>query len=137
MPRPIHRPELELVIEAAARAVFGRVGIGRLALAIGADDRLARGADRAGPAVIADRHIFVVGQQRIVGPELLADIGRVMDADVEIGVVADQARQVHVDFALADQMDLDIVAIALVGQQFATVARAVRAGRGGRARGRR
>ena len=49
--------------------------------------------------MIADRHIFVIGQQWIVGPELLADIGRVVNADVEIGVVADEARHVHPDLA--------------------------------------
>jgi len=32
--------------------------------------------------MVADWHIFVVWQQRIVGPELAANIGRVMDADV-------------------------------------------------------
>ena len=41
--------------------------------------------------MIADRHVLVVRQQRVVGPELLADIGRVMDADIEVGVVADRA----------------------------------------------
>jgi hypothetical protein len=66
--------------------------------------------------VIADRHIFVVRQQRIVGPELLADIGRVVDADVEIGVVADDARQVHPHLGLADQLGLDVIAIANVRQ---------------------
>ena len=45
--------------------------------------------------MIADRHPFVVRQQRIVRPEQLADIGRVVDADVEIGVVADARRQVQ------------------------------------------
>ena len=34
--------ELELVIEAAARAIFGRIGVGRLALPVGPDHRLAR-----------------------------------------------------------------------------------------------
>ena len=67
--------------------------------------------------MIADRHIFIVGQQRVVGPELPADIGRVMNADVEIGVIADQAGHVEPDLALADQLRLDVVAIALVGQQ--------------------
>ena len=42
--------------------------------------------------MIADRHPLVVRQQRIVGPEQLADVGRVVDADVEVGVVADRAR---------------------------------------------
>ena len=54
--------------------------------------------------MIADRHIFVVGKQRIVGPELPADIGRVMDADVEIGVVADEAGHVQPHLGLTDQL---------------------------------
>src|SRR6185369_12873677 len=49
-------------------------------------------------------------------PELLADVGRVMDADVEIGVVADQAWHMEAHFALADQAWLDVVAIALVAE---------------------
>ena len=92
------------------------------------------GAHRACAAVIADRHIFVVGQQRIVGAELLADVGRVMDADVEVGVVADQARHVHPHFALADQLRLDVVAIALVATAVPTgAARSARCASGPRA----
>ena len=67
--------------------------------------------------MVADRHIFIVRQQRIVGAELLADIGRVMNADVEVGVVADEAGHVEADLGLADQLRLDIVAVAFVGQQ--------------------
>ena len=47
-------------------------------------------ADRRGAAVVADRHPLVVRQQRVVGAELLADRGRVVDAGVEVGVVADR-----------------------------------------------
>ena len=67
--------------------------------------------------MIADRHIFIVGEQRLVGPEQPADVGRVVDADIEIGVIADQRGDVHPDFALADQPRLDVVAVALVAQQ--------------------
>ena len=66
----------------------------------------------------ADRHIFVVREQWVVGAELLADVGRVMNADVEVRVVADEAGHVHPDLALPDQLRLDIVTIALVAQQF-------------------
>jgi hypothetical protein len=45
--------------------------------------------------MIADRHIFIIGQQRAVGPELAADIGGVMDADIEIGIVADRRGQME------------------------------------------
>src|SRR3954452_19625485 len=67
--------------------------------------------------MIADRYIFVVGQQRLVGPELFADVVRVMDADIEVGVIADEAWNVQPDFALSDQLRLDVVAKALVGQE--------------------
>jgi len=39
-----------------------------------------------------------------------------MNADIEIGVVADQAGHVHAYLALPDEMHLQIVAITLVGQ---------------------
>ena len=39
--------------------------------------------------MVADRHVLVVRQERLVRTKLSADIGRVVDADVEIGVVAD------------------------------------------------
>jgi hypothetical protein len=45
--------------------------------------------------VVADRHPLVVGQQRRIGAKQLADGGGVVDAGVEIGVVADTARQVQ------------------------------------------
>jgi hypothetical protein len=68
--------------------------------------------------VIADRHIFVVGKQRIVGPKQLADVGCVMDPDIEIGVVADDAGKVHPDLGLTDQLGFDIVPVAVVRKEF-------------------
>ena len=56
--------------------------------------------------MIADRHIFIIGQQGIVGPELLADVGGVMNADIEIGIVADEAGQVHGRAVLPAQVRL-------------------------------
>ena len=53
--------------------------------------------DRRDPAVVSDRHPLVVRQQRILRTKLLADRCRVMDARVEIGVVADLARQAERD----------------------------------------
>jgi hypothetical protein len=41
--------------------------------------------------VVTDRHVLVVGQQRVVRAEQFADVLRVFDADVEVGVVADFA----------------------------------------------
>jgi len=45
--------------------------------------------------MIADRHIFIVGQERIVRSELASDVYRMMDADVEIRIVADCSRHVE------------------------------------------
>jgi len=45
--------------------------------------------------VIADRHVFVVRQQRIVGAEQLARVGGVVDASEEVGVVADGGRKLE------------------------------------------
>ncbi len=52
--------------------------------------------------MIADRHVFVVRHQRIVGPEQLAGIGRVVDARKEVGVVADRGR--HLQTAVRGRM---------------------------------
>jgi hypothetical protein len=87
--------EFELAIEPARRRVDGGWRVGRLELPARAGDRGARNAHRRGAPVIADRHVLVIGQQRIVGAEQFADRGGVVDADVEIGVVADAERQVQ------------------------------------------
>src|SRR5206468_7225843 len=113
-PFPDPDSELQPVTETAAGAISGRVGVGWLALPAWTDDRLPARANRACPSVVTDRHIFVVGQQRVVGPELLADIGRVMNADVEVSVVADQAGHVQPDLSLADELRFNLIAISLV-----------------------
>ena len=103
-------------MEPAAWPVIRGLGIRCLALTVGPDHRLARGADRARAAVVADRHIFVVGEQRIVGPELLADVRGMMNADVKVGEVADETRHVQPHLCLADQLRLNLVAVLLVGK---------------------
>ena len=45
--------------------------------------------------MIGNRHIFVVGHQRVVGSRDLSALARVMDAREEIGVVADVRRQMQ------------------------------------------
>src|SRR5690606_35819305 len=57
---PDEDPQFELIVEPAARAIFGHVGFRRLALALGSNDRLPGKHDRAGAAMITDRHIFIV-----------------------------------------------------------------------------
>ena len=67
--------------------------------------------------MIADRHIFIIGQQRLVGAELASDVHRVVNPDVEIGVVADRAGQVHRRLDRGEQVRLDRGALRLGGQQ--------------------
>ncbi len=95
LPGPIHTPEFQLEIQVAARAE-ARLGLlGRLALPVGPAHRGAAGPHGGGAPVIGDRHVLVVRQQRLVGAEQPPGIGGVMDAGVEIGVVADRAGQVQ------------------------------------------
>ncbi len=108
----------ELVIEPLRRTDRGRIGIGRLGLPLGPGHFAARYAHRAGAAVIADRHVFVVRQQRIVGAEQLADIGGVIDAGVEIGVIANVERQMEFAVARAIEQRFDRRLLAAIGQQF-------------------
>ena len=53
--------------------------------------------------MVADGHPFVVGQQRVVGAEQLADGGGVVDAHIEVGVVADLAGNAHAHCCLGKQ----------------------------------
>src|SRR5689334_12688404 len=64
-------PELQFVIQPTGRAELWSIRIGSFALTIGANYRLPGNSHRARPAMVSDRHIFVVGEQRIVGTELL------------------------------------------------------------------
>src|SRR5262245_9573693 len=87
--------ELELVVETAAGPEawvrFGRP----FALAVRAAKRRAGHGDGGGAPVIANRHVFVIGQQRIVGAEELTRVGGVVDAGEEVGVVADRGRKLE------------------------------------------
>ena len=67
--------------------------------------------------MIADRDIFIVGQQRLVGAELKPDIGGVVNPDVKVGVVADRARQMHCRLDRGEQMRLGRGALGLARQQ--------------------
>ena len=55
-------------------------------------------ADARRAAVIGDRQPLEVGRQRVVGSNDAADVPRVMDRRVEVGVVADARRQRELDF---------------------------------------
>src|SRR4051812_32469757 len=53
------------------------------------------GNDARSATVIADGHVLVIRQQRIVGAEHASDIRRVIDRRIEIRVVADVCRHQH------------------------------------------
>ncbi len=65
--------------------------------------------------MIADRHPLVVGQQGDIGAEQLADIGRVVDAGVEIRVVAHARR--HVQDAVRGAVQQGSPLLRTLGQQ--------------------
>ena len=74
----------------------GRVVVRRLPLPARPDDVGAAGDDRAGAAVVADRQVPPVRQQRLgVGAEDPADVGGVLERGVEVDVVGDLERQVQ------------------------------------------
>ena len=74
----------------SSRADGPNTGPSRLAPLAGRADHRGAGDDhRAGPAVVADRQVLPVRQQRrLAGPEDLADVGRVVLGGVEVDVVA-------------------------------------------------
>ena len=63
--------------------------------------------------MIADRHPLVVRQQRRIGAEQLADVRRVIDRRVEVGVVADTRG--HRVFDMAERSYRHAVRSAFVG----------------------
>ena len=68
--------------------------------------------------MVGDRHPLVVGQQRVVGPEQLAHRGGMVDAGVEVGVVADGTGQCHLRLGLRQQAQLEERRlVAAVGQR--------------------
>src|SRR5262245_20773729 len=79
--------ELDLVIKARARSKYWLVAGFRLSA--GPLHRRARNDNRVRTAVIPYRHPFVVRQQRIVRADELPDARGMVDAGVEISVVAD------------------------------------------------
>ena len=96
--RPDKESGFDLVIKRLGRREVGRRAGGRQNLASGALHGCAADNNRRCPAVIADRHIFVIGQERILRPEKPAHIRGVMDRGIEVGVVADQGRLEHGGF---------------------------------------
>ncbi len=87
IPRPDPDPQFQFVIQALAGTESRSVLTCRQGLSAGAPHSRTRGTQGRRSAVIADRHVFIVGQQRVVRAEQLADIQRVMNTDVEVRVI--------------------------------------------------
>ena len=84
-----HEAELELDVERPRRPE-----VARPALAGRAAHRRAARHHRARAAVVADRQLEPVRQQRlVVGPEHQPDVARVVDRRVEVDVVGHRERQ--------------------------------------------
>ncbi len=113
-----HEAELGLDVESGTRAVRrGGVG-GRLALPVRPDHRGARRHHGAGAAVVADREVLPVRQQRLlVRPEDLADVGGVRLGGVEVDVVTDLERHPQRHLGQRHQVRLDVLAARRVAQQ--------------------
>ena len=87
------------VVERSGRCESGWRGFGCGAgLAPGAVNVCAARDDRRGAAVITDGDVFVVGEERIVRAKDFADAASVVEAGVEVGVVADGKRQTEFYF---------------------------------------
>jgi len=111
--------QLQLIVQARAWAK-GRLGLaGRQGLAFRASHLCTRGANGRGTAVVANGHVLVVRQQRVIGAEQFADVLRMFDADVEVGVVIDLGRQVHLAIGgTVQHLRLAGLQLAAFGQQF-------------------
>ena len=93
---PTTKPSSASMSSRRRRAERRRALVGRLALPGRPGDRRAGHDDGAGPAVVADREVPPVrGERLAVGPEHLADVGRVVERGVEVDVVGDLEGQVQ------------------------------------------
>src|ERR1700716_2046263 len=92
-------------------------------------DRNARGNDAGSAAVIADRNVFVVREQRIVGTKLFSDICRVVDADIKISVVADARSKMERAFCSLNKAAFDFAGLGTVIRQQLGESRAQRSTR--------
>ena len=89
-------PELELDVEPSTRPEARLRIVGPFRLAAGPDDRCSSDDDGARTAVIADRKVAPVRQQRIrIRAEEASEVRGVLERRVEVDVVADPEREVH------------------------------------------
>ena len=67
--------------------------------------------------MIADGHVLIVWQERIIGTKLSANIGRVMDANIEIGIVANLSGDMHLNRVQPVEVRHYLCPVALMGQE--------------------
>ena len=119
--------QLQFDIHARAGLDGGHGGVRRLGLADRALEGLARDDDAGCTAVVADRNPLVVGQQRVVWAELLADVGGVVDGGVEIGVIANAGGHAVLRLCLRHQAGLPGALLGTASAQAARECQAQRA----------
>src|SRR5262249_26831212 len=96
--------ELELEVEALARAEARRL-VRRLRLATRPRHRRPTDHDRPRAAVIADRKMAPVREERVgVGTKEPAEVRRMLERGVEVDVVRDLERQMYLDVVERDQL---------------------------------
>mmetsp|Transcript_4941 Transcript_4941/g.17802 ORF Transcript_4941/g.17802 Transcript_4941/m.17802 type:complete len:315 (+) Transcript_4941:3963-4907(+) len=101
---PDEQAQLQLAVDAGAGLEHRCVGIRRLDLALGPAQLGSADDDGAAAAVVADGHPLVVGQQRVVRAKQAADGTGMVDAGVEVGVVADVAGQRELGLGLGQEL---------------------------------
>src|SRR5262245_1684686 len=82
--RPDPDAKLELVVEAARRPEARNGFVRAFTLAVRAAQLCAGRFNGGGATVIADWHVFVIWQQRVVRAKELADVGGVVDAGEKV-----------------------------------------------------
>ncbi len=98
------RRHLELDVEARARPVQRLRGAGGERQPVRAHDRGAAHHDGAGAAGVADREVAPVRQEWFrARPQQLAEVRGVVQAGVEVDVVADLHRQHHLELVAAHE----------------------------------
>src|ERR1051325_2848209 len=87
------RADLQLIVESPGWANGGRSFRGLSSLTDGSSHAGSADDDRRRSPMIADRNPLVIRQQRIVGTKHAANVGRMRDRRIKIGVVANARRE--------------------------------------------
>ena len=115
--RADEQPQLQLEIHARARPVERRGGARRAALAHGPVELLPADAHAGRAAMVGNRQPLEVVGQGIVRPRQPADVARVVNGGVEVGVVGNPAGQAHFRGRLRQQAGLQRRRRQAVGAQ--------------------